>query len=76
MPAGRILAGKSVLDINEGGMWQISGSDTEDGPDDGYYYCFVYGTNGVKIIIAVRTRLERMWVGCIRDAAVTWHNIF
>lgn len=76
MSDDRILTGKSVLDINEGGIWQISGAETQEAPDTGYYYCYVYGTNKVKIVMAVHTRLEKMWVGCIRDAAVTWHKIF
>jgi hypothetical protein len=65
-----------VLNISEGGLWQISGDNqTANAPDNDYYYCFCYGTLGVKQVLAVQVRNTKSWIGTIRGDAVTWSRL-
>ena len=69
------------LNINEGGLWQITGSATpgvgpEHSPSKGkYFYVFAFGTEGVAILLAVQTRMESAYIGVKRDNDIIWKPI-
>ena len=76
-----IPADGDCLNINDGGIWQISGGTSiDDGPahspkKNEWFYVFAYGTSGVMILLAVQTRGAYSYIGIKREGDITWKQI-
>ena len=82
IPESRFIrADGDCLDINDGGLWQITGGTSiDDGPahspkKNEYFYVFAYGTSGVMILLAVQTRGSYVYIGVKRDGDIIWKQI-
>ena len=82
IPDERIIPSTGdVLDINKGGLWQISGKNENQQypahhPDNqNWYYAFAYGTSSLTMIIAIATHLENAYFGVKRGNELTWKQI-
>lgn len=69
------------LNINDGGIWQISGGTTiDEGPahspkKNEWFYVFAYGSSGVLILLAIQTRGVYSYIGVKRDGDIVWKQI-
>ena len=76
-----IPADGDCLNINDAGIWQISGGTSiDEGPahspkKNEWFYVFAYGSVGVLILLAIQTRGAYSYIGVKRDGDITWKQI-